>query len=196
MAGSGDPSETIESRTRQEWREWLAANHASSPGVWLIVHKKNSPEPGVSYAEAVEEALCFGWIDSKTQTLDETRFRQVFTPRKPDSVWAKSNKERVARLSEQGLMTPAGLAAIEIAKSNGAWSAYDAIDELTVPDDFASALAADPAAERHWNAFSPSVKKNILSFILSAKRPETRAGRIARTVELARQNIRINIDRP
>ena len=100
----------------------------------------------------------------------------------------------MARLIEQGLMTPAGLAVIEVAKANGTWTAYDAIDELAVPEDLASALAANPAAEQHWHGFSVSVKKGILYFIASAKRPETRAKRIARTVELAEQNIRVMFD--
>ena len=166
------------------------------PGRLAHHPQEERAEPGVSYEDAVEEALCFGWIDSKTQTLDATRFRQIFTPRKPKSIWARSNKERVARLIEQGLMTPAGLAAIEVAKANGAWTAYDAIDELAMPEDFAASLGANPAAERHWDGFSASVKKSILYFITSAKRPETRTKRIARTVELAEQNIRIMFDQP
>ena len=145
--------DTIAPATRAAWRAWLVEHHAGSPGVWLIIRKKDSPQPGVTYIEAVEEALCFGWIDSKTITLDATRFRQIFTPRKPRGTWAKSNKERVARLIEQGLMTPAGLAAIELAVANGTWTASDASDEQNEPDDFASALAAHPAAELHWRGF-------------------------------------------
>jgi uncharacterized protein YdeI (YjbR/CyaY-like superfamily) len=181
---------------RAAWRAWLAANHAQSSGVWLVIHKKNSAEPSVTYEEAVEEALCFGWIDGKINPLDETRFKQWFTRRKPKSAWAKSNKDRVARLIEEGLMAPAGLAAIELAKGNGAWTTYDEIDQLIVPDDLTAALEANPEAQRHWNAFSPSIRKGILYFVQSAKRPETRNKRIARTVELAEQNIRINFDRP
>ena len=188
--------ETISPPTRAAWRAWLDEHHADSPGVWLIIRKKNSPQPGVTYVEAVEEALCFGWIDSKTITLDETHFRQVFTPRKPKGTWAKSNKARAARLIEQGLMTPAGLAAIELAKASGTWTAWDASDEGSVPDDFTRALAAQPAAERHWQRFSASVRKGILHWITSAKRPETRARRIARTVALAEQNIRVVFDQP
>ena len=165
---------TISPPTRAAWRAWLAEHHADSPGVWLIIRKKDSPQPGVTYIEAVEEALCFGWIDSKTITLDAARFRQIFTPRKPRGTWAKSNKERVARLIEQGLMTPAGLAAIELAVANGTWTAADASAEQSEPDDLASALAAHPAAERHWRGFSASVRKGILYWIASAKRAETR----------------------
>ena len=130
--------DTIAPLTRAAWRAWLAEHHADSPGVWLIIHKKNSPQTGVTYGEAVEEALCFGWIDSKTITLDETRFRQIFTPRKPRGTWAKSNKARVTRLIEQGLMTPAGLAAIELAVANGTWTASDASAEQSVPADLAA----------------------------------------------------------
>ena len=196
MPVAGATFDTIHVPSRAAWRAWLAEHHATSPGVWLIIHKKNSTEPGVSYDEAVEEALCFGWIDSKTTALDATRFKQVFTPRNPKSIWAKSNKERVTRLIEQGLMAPAGLAVIEVAKANGAWTAYDAVDELAMPEDFAASLRANPTAEAYWNGFSTSVKKGILYFIASAKRPETRARRIARTVELAEQNIRVMFDQP
>lgn len=181
---------------RATWRAWLAANHTTSPGVWLLIHKKGNPEPSVGYEEAVEEALCFGWIDGLMNPIDAMGFKQWFTRRSPKSVWSKSNKERVARLIEQGLMTPAGLAVIELAKQNGTWTAYDDIEQLVVPDDFAAALSAEPDALTYWNAFSKSVKKGILYFIQSAKRPETRAKRIARTVELAAQNIRINFDQP
>jgi len=188
--------ETIAPPTRAAWRAWLAEHHADSPGVWLIIHKKNNPQTGVTYEEAVEEALCFGWIDSKTAALDATRFKQVFTPRKPRGPWAKSNKERVARLIEQRLMTPAGLAAIELARANGAWTAADASDDLAVPDDLAAALAAHSAAAQHWRGFSASVRKGILYWIASAKRAETRVRRIARTVELAGQNVRVMFDQP
>ena len=193
---AGANFDLVHASTRAEWRAWLAEHHATSTGVWLVIHKKNSVETGVGYEEAVEEALCFGWIDSKTQSLDETRFKQIFTPRKPRSVWSRSNKERVARLIEQGLMTPPGLAAIELARANGSWSSYDAIDELAVPDDLAAALAANPVAGQHWQNFSASAKKAILYWIATAKRPDTRARRIGRTVELAAQNIRVLLDQP
>jgi uncharacterized protein YdeI (YjbR/CyaY-like superfamily) len=193
-APTGANFEMLAMPSRAAWRAWLAENHATSSGVWLIVHKKNSTEPGVGYVDAVEEALCFGWIDSLTQSLDETTYRQVFTPRKPRSVWAKSNKERVERLIAQGQMTPAGLAAIEVAKANGSWSSYDAVDELAVPDDLAAALSANPTAEQYWQGFSASARKGILYWISTAKRQETRARRIARTVELAEQGIRVMFD--
>ena len=113
----------INARDRAEWRAWLLEHHASAPGVWLILQKKGSGQASVSYDEAVEEALCFGWIDSAMRGLDTTRYRLVFTPRKRRSPWAQSNRERVARLSAQGLMAPAGLAAVEAAQRDGTWMA-------------------------------------------------------------------------
>jgi uncharacterized protein YdeI (YjbR/CyaY-like superfamily) len=115
----------ISARDRAEWRAWLAEHHASAPGVWLILQKKGSGQASVNYEEAVEEALCFGWIDSLARSLDATRYQQVFTPRKRRSPWSQSNKERVARLSAQGLMAPAGLAAVEAAQRDGAWTTFD-----------------------------------------------------------------------
>jgi uncharacterized protein YdeI (YjbR/CyaY-like superfamily) len=196
MPKAADSFELVSAASRVEWRAWLAANHATSPGIWLVIHKKNSTEPSVTYDEAVEEALCFGWIDSLMNPLDETRYKQIFTPRKPKSVWSRPNKERVARMIDQGLMTPAGLAVIEVAQQNGTWTAYDSIAALELPEDFQAALSANPDAEKNWNGFSASVKKGILYFIQSAKRPETRAKHIARTVELAAQGIRVMFDQP
>ena len=130
----------------------------------------------------------FGWIDSTTHRLDADRFRQLFTPRKPGSTWSQSNKARVERLEARGLMTPAGRAAVEVAKSNGSWTMLDEIDSLTVPEDLAVALAAAPPAERFFAALSSSQQKMILYWIASAKLPETRAKRITETVQAAGQN--------
>ena len=174
--------ETFQAGSRVEWRRWLEAHHDSSSGIWLISFKKASGKPGVSYPEAVEEALCFGWIDSRPNALDDERYMQYFSPRKRGSPWSRVNKARIARLIEQGLMAPPGLAKIEAAKRDGSWSAYDAIEALTVPDDLASALRADPVADAHFRAFADSPKKQLLWWVASAKRPETRATRIARLV--------------
>ncbi len=180
--------ERVYARDRHEWRAWLEAHAATSPGVWLIYYKQGSGKPRVPYAEAVEEALCFGWIDSRANTLDGERSMQMFSPRKPHSPWSKLNKERVERLQRQGLMTPAGLALVEAAHRDGSWSAYDGIEELTVPPDLAAALAANETAERTFAAFSASSKKQLLWHIESAKRPETRAKRIAQIVAAAAEN--------
>ena len=126
---------TFYAKDRREWREWLATNHAILPGVWLIYYKKASGKSCVSYAESVEEALCFGWIDSRKNMLDAERSVQLFTPRKARSSWSKLNKERVEKLTEQGLMTAAGLEKIEAAKQNGLWTQYDTIEALEVPPD-------------------------------------------------------------
>ena len=181
--------------SRAEWRQWLAEHHASQPGVWLVYFKKTIGQPSVTYAEAVEEALCFGWIDSLPRKLDAERTQLLFTPRKPKSGWSKVNKERLLRLEAAGLLLPAGLAAIARAKENGAWESLDAAEAGTVPADLAAALAADAPAARHFAAFSPSARKMLLNWVLGAKRPETRAHRVAGAVRMAALNKRANFDR-
>jgi uncharacterized protein YdeI (YjbR/CyaY-like superfamily) len=190
MAAEG--YELVHAETRAEWRRWLAANHAGSPGVWLVSWKTATGKPAVGYAESVEEALCFGWIDSLNRTIDVERTQQLFTPRRPGSRWSRSNKERVERLLAEGLIEPAGLAAIEAAKASGAWSALDDVENLVVPDDLAAAFAAHPGAGEHWEGFPPSVRRAILVWIVDAKRPETRARRIAATASEAAAGRRAN----
>ena len=181
--------------TRPEWRQWLLENHESSPGVWLVYYKKETGQPRVSYDDSVEEALCFGWIDSLPRRLDAERTALMFTPRKPKSGWSKVNKERLVGLEQAGLLEPAGLAAIARARQNGAWESLDAAEAGAVPADLAAALAAEPRAEQHFTAFSLSSRKMILTWVLAAKRPETRARRVAETVRLAALNKRANVDR-
>lgn len=176
-----DDLELVVPASREEWRTWLAANHATSKGIALAVAKKNGSRAGVAYEEAVEEALCFGWIDSTTRTLDADRYTILVTRRKRGSVWARSNKERVKRLTAAGLMTPAGQAAIDAAKADGSWTILDEVEAGTVPADLAAALDAAQVADR-FAALTPSVRKMALYHIASAKRPETRAKRIAETV--------------
>jgi len=175
-------------RDRKEWRIWLENNAATSPGVWLIYYKQQSGQPRVSYDEAVEKALCFGWIDSRPNAIDAERYMQLFSPRKAKSPWSKTNKIRVEKLIEQGLMTEAGFKAIEAAKQNGFWNIYDAIEAQEMAADFAQALAANTTARQNFEAFSDSSKKQILWYIESAKRPETRLKRIEQVVEAAEQN--------
>ncbi len=191
-----DGLQMVSASDRDEWRTWLASHHPSEKGAWLVIQKKASPEPGVTYAEAVEEALCFGWIDSRGNKIDDRAYRLLFTPRKPGSMWAASNKARVERLIAEGRMTPAGLAPIEAAKADGSWDAFNDVDALEHPDDLLGALAANPDAKRNYDAFPDSSKRMILYWIASAKRTETRAKRIATTVELAARNIRANEWRP
>lgn len=182
---ANETTEEFHALSRAEWREWLAAHHDRADGVWLVSFKKGSGKPGVPYAEAVEEALCFGWIDSRPNALDAERYKQLFTPRRRGSPWSKLNKERVERLMAAGLMAPAGLARIEEAKRDGTWTVYDGIEQLAMPADLAAALADNPAANATFAAFSPSQSKQLLWHIESAKRPETRAKRIAEVVAAA-----------
>ena len=160
-------------------------NHAISPGVWLAVGKKGNTRTRLTYDDAVEEAVAFGWIDSTVRRLDEHRFKQLFTPRRPGSQWSRSNKERVDRLTERGLMTPAGMAAVESAKADGSWTLLDDIEDMKVPDDLEAALAANPDAARNFEGFSATARKLSLYWIGTAKRADTRAERIAETVRSA-----------
>jgi uncharacterized protein YdeI (YjbR/CyaY-like superfamily) len=185
-----DPTAQFNARDRSEFRAWLESNHATSAGIWLVIFKKESGTPGVSYEEAVEEALCFGWIDSRTLGMDEKRFLQLFSPRKPKSIWAQSNKARVEKLIAEGKMTPAGLEKIEAAKKDGSWTALDDIDNLVIPPDLADALASDPMAQQNFNAFNSSAKKMILGWITRTRNPETRRKRITETVDLAEKNVK------
>jgi len=190
-----DGREIVEVPHRAAWRRWLEERHPQRDAVWLVFHKKASDGTSPSYEEAVEEALCFGWIDSTVNRLDERRTLQLFAPRRPSSTWSRSNKERVARLERDGLLAPAGIAAIEVAKANGSWTALDAVERLEVPPDLVGALDADPAARESWDGFSPSSRKAILWWITSAKRPETRAKRVEQTARMAAKGLRAQFDR-
>jgi uncharacterized protein YdeI (YjbR/CyaY-like superfamily) len=163
---------------RRTWRAWLEANHATATGAWLVTWKASSGRPTLAYEAAVEEALCFGWIDGVTGRVDELRTRQYFAPRKPNGTWAATNKARVERLIATGRMAPAGLAAIERAKTNGSWGVLDSIERLEVPDDLAAALAAQEGAAERFAAWAPSMRKGLLGWLVLAKRSETRAARI------------------
>jgi len=174
--------------SREQWRKWLETNHLTSSGVWLIYYKVKSGKPSVRYSEAVKEALCFGWIDSKVKSLDEERYMQIFTPRKPKSVWSKLNKQYIEELIEQGLIAKAGLDKIAMAKQNGSWNSLDAIEALIIPSDLNQALEANKTAKDYFEALSNSSKKNILFWIESAKRPQTRLKRIEQIVNSAAQN--------
>ena len=175
---------------RASWRAWLIDNHRSSNGVYLVSWRRQSGRASVTYEGAVEEALCVGWIDSTGRNLDEERSIQWFAPRRARSVWARSNKERVARLTAAGLMLPAGLAAIEHAKRSGTWTLLDDVEKLIVPDDLAAALDARPRAREHWDEFPPSARRAMLAWVVEARRPETRAGRIDQIAEKAERNER------
>jgi len=180
-----DDYELVYTPTRAAWREWLAANHDKSPGIWLVRYKVATKQPSITYDELVEEALCYGWIDGLARGLDAERHLQLLTPRKPKSVWSKVNKERIERLLAANLFAPSGLKTIEIAKANGSWSAIDDSEALVIGQDLADALAQNEAASTSFYGLAKSYKKAILQWINSAKRPETRQKRIEETVAKA-----------
>jgi uncharacterized protein YdeI (YjbR/CyaY-like superfamily) len=160
------------------------------------MYKKGTGKPRVDYAEAVEEALCFGWIDSKGNKLDDERSMLWMAPRKAKTGWSKLNKERIEKLIKAKLMAPAGLAKINAAKKDGTWNALDAIEALEIPPDLAKAFSKNKMAKEYFNAFPRSAKRAILEWIASAKKPETRAKRIEETVTSAEKNTRANQWRP
>ncbi len=185
MANRLDTLPEVYSSGRGEFRRWLAENHDSADGVWLIYFKKHTGRDSIDYEGAVREALCFGWIDGKVQRLDEDRYRQVFMPRRVGSTWSASNKRRVAELEGEGALAPPGIAVIEAAHADGSWSLLDDVEALVVPDDLAGALDGAPGARETFDGFTDSIKKATLWHVKSAKRPETRARRIAQVVEAA-----------
>ena len=172
-------------KSRREWRAWLKKHHKTAQGVWLVYAKKRSGIPSLTWQEGVEEALCFGWIDSVRRPVDDTYFKQLYTPRKTRSTWSAINKASVERLIAAGLMTAAGLAVIELAKASGRWSALDHVESFVIPDDFAAALAKNKKAKAGFDSLSPFVRKQFLYRLNSAKRPETRAKRIAELIKAA-----------
>jgi uncharacterized protein YdeI (YjbR/CyaY-like superfamily) len=180
----------------KEWRNWLKKNHKKEKSVWLIIYSKESKTPSVYWQEAVKEALCFGWIDSKSIKRDKESRYQFYSQRKPKGNWSKINKKHVEDLILEKKMTAAGMAAIERAKQNGSWTALDKIEKLEIPKDLKQALVRDKKAADYFKAFPPSSKKIILMWIESAKRPETRANRIAETIRLASTNQRANHYKP
>jgi len=190
MSARADGLPLLELGSRKKLRSWLESNHASSTGVLLAIGKKGNDVTTLTYEDAVEEALCFGWIDSTARRLDAGRYTVRFTPRKPNSVWARTNKERVERLIAGGLMTPAGLESVEAAKANGSWNSLDHVEDLVVPDDLATALAVEPAAEEAFAAMPASARMLALHWVTNAKRPDTRSRRVAETVRAAAEGRR------
>jgi uncharacterized protein YdeI (YjbR/CyaY-like superfamily) len=172
----------IHPKTRAGWRSWLKENHEACDGVWLIYYRASTGRRRLSWEDAVREALCFGWIDSKVKPIDDARYKQIFTPRKPRSVWSKVNKQYIAELIEAELMTDAGLRAVDIAKQNGAWSLLEPVDALVVPEDLESALRRSTRAREAYEALSKPAKRSVLYSLYSAKREDTRAKRLAKAL--------------
>jgi uncharacterized protein YdeI (YjbR/CyaY-like superfamily) len=167
------------------WRAWLEVNHGTTRGVWVASWRKASGRDPVAYEDLVEEAICFGWIDSTVNILDDERALQLMTPRKPRSGWTRLNRRRVSALEAQARMTDAGRRAVEVAKANGWWTIYDPVEDLVEPDDLAQALDASGAARTAWDTFPPSARKQMLWSVATAGKPETRARRIAKIVSEA-----------
>ncbi|HRO43482.1 MAG TPA: YdeI/OmpD-associated family protein [Flavipsychrobacter sp.] len=163
---------------RKTWRKWLDKNHSILGGIWLVYYKKETGKPRIAYAEAVEEALCFGWIDSTMRPLDEERYMQLFTPRKASSEWSALNKQRVEKLIEQGLMTVAGLEKIKVSKANGNWEKIDHVEALQLPEDFAKKLKRSKIATAYFESLTKTNKKYLLHWLGNAKREDTRSKRI------------------
>jgi uncharacterized protein YdeI (YjbR/CyaY-like superfamily) len=186
-----DGKPMVEVDDRAAWRAWLEANHATSSGVWMVTARARKGAPvGLDYEAAVEEALCFGWVDSTAGVVDDERGKIYFAPRKAKSPWAASNKARVERLIASGRMQPAGLTVIEQAKANGYWTILDSVERLEMPADLVAALDGAPPAATTWAAWPPSVRKQQLAQIAYAVRPKTRAQRIAKVAALAQRGER------
>jgi uncharacterized protein YdeI (YjbR/CyaY-like superfamily) len=183
-------TETFCPTSQQEWRRWLKKNHKLKKSVWLVLYKKKSNKPTIGWSEAVDEALCFGWVDSKRKPIDEQKFIQFFSQRKPRGTWSKVNKAKVQRLINEGLMSTAGFANIETAKQNGSWTILDDVEELIISKDLAKEFKAKPGSKDFFLSLSKSVRKSILQWLVLAKRPETRQKRINEIAELAAQQMK------
>jgi uncharacterized protein YdeI (YjbR/CyaY-like superfamily) len=175
--------------TKEDWFEWLKHNHQSKQAFWLILYKKNSGVPTISWSDAVDGALCFGWVDSVRKSIDEQSFKQFVGKRKPQSTWSKINKDKVEQLIKKGLMSEAGHHSIVTAKKNGSWTILDEVEALILPEDLLSELNSQLGSIDFFLSLSNSKRKAMLQWIILAKRPETREKRIKEIVELASQRL-------
>ncbi len=183
-------TEVFYPQTVSEWRNWLQNHHDSKTSVWVVFHSKASQKPSLTWSDAVDMALCYGWIDSKKIKIDHETSHQFFSKRKPKGTWSKINKDKITALSEAGQKAKAGLDAVEIAKQNGSWTLLDEVEALIVPEDFRQALTDRPGAMDFFEGLSKSVRKMMLTWILFAKRPETRQIRIQEIAELAAKGMK------
>jgi len=183
---------TFYAKSEKQWRDWLRKNHKIEKSVWLIIYKKESNTPSIYYSEAVDQALCFGWIDSKANKRDDNSYYQYFSKRNAKSNWSKINKDKVEKLSLAGMIEPAGLEMINIDMESGTWNKLDGVDSLAIPEDLQKLFNIHKSALRNWNDFSRSSRRAILEWIQNAKRPETRMKRISETIRLAGLNKKAN----
>ena len=177
-------------KNRQDWRKWLETNHSKKEAVWLIFYKKKSPKYNLSWSESVDEALCFGWIDSVKNTIDDEKYKQYFSKRKPKSNWSRINKEKVKNLTEQGYIAEAGYKSIEIAKENGSWFILDKVEALEIPEDLEEELVKFKHSKEYFDSLSKSSKKILLHWVMSAKRKETRQKRIVEIAQNAGKKLK------
>lgn len=182
-------TEVFYPENQDAWRRWLEEHHLSKQSVWVVFYRKASGRPSVSWSDAVDTALCFGWIDSKKIKIDSERSHQFFSSRKAGSTWSKINKEKIRKLTESGLMAPAGLSVVEIAKQNGSWTMLDAVEELEIPEDLENAFGMHPGTKAYFQSLSKSVRKMMLQWLVLAKRPETRENRVAEIVECSGRKV-------
>ncbi len=175
---------------KKDWRKWLELNHKKKGAVWLILYRKKSPNHNLSWSEAVDEALCFGWIDSTKRTIDNEKYKQYFSKRKAKSNWSKINKDKVKTLIDQGIMEKEGYKSIEIAKENGSWTILDEVEALVIPKDLKEEFANHKGSMEYFASLSKSVKKILLHWVVSAKRKETRKKRILEIVENASNDLK------
>jgi uncharacterized protein YdeI (YjbR/CyaY-like superfamily) len=182
--------ETICPQSRQHWRQWLQENHDKKQSIWLVYYKKKSNLPTVNWSEAVDEALCFGWIDSQKKSIDKEKYMQFFCRRKSNSTWSKVNKAKIQRLEEEGLITQSGFDSIEIAKLNGSWTILDEVEELIIPEDLENEFQNRPGSKSYFLSLSMSDRRNILQWLVLAKRQQTRLMRIQEIGELAVQKLK------
>jgi uncharacterized protein YdeI (YjbR/CyaY-like superfamily) len=190
MKGKKQDLPLVQPKSRTVWRAWLEKNHASSSGIWLVYAKKHTGIPSLTYADAVEEALCFGWIDSLVHPIDDSLYKQIFTPRTQTSRWSALNKKRVERLIVSRQMTAAGMKMIELAKTSGLWNAHAQTDALTMPPMLKRALDDNAAAKKNWPTYTESQRKGFLRMVADAKTDQTRAKRIARVIDILERRVR------
>ncbi len=183
-------AKTFYAESKSAWRDWLIKNHLNESKLWLIIYKKDSEIPSITYGQAVDEALCFGWVDSSINKRDDESFYQYFAKRNPKSNWSRVNKLKIEKLISEGLMSDSGLKMVEIAKKNGTWTALDEVENLIAPPDLQEALNANPLAQECFNLFPRSVKRGILEWLMKAKQLETRTKRIKEIVKKAERNER------
>lgn len=179
---------TIIPTSRADWHDWLEQNHASVPAVWVVYYKKAANQPTVAYSDAVDEALCYGWIDSKAQTIDAFQYRQYFCPRRPKSVWSKVNKAKIERLIAENRMQPAGYACIAAAQANGTWTTLDDTEELVIPPDLDLAFTQNPVAQKFYATLSKSDKRNLLQWLVLTGTEATRRKKIGAMLEYLERN--------